>query len=148
MPPNPSADLTLERLPNGEHAWLRQKNFQLPPAIESVLLELLSSTSELQCWFGMGQSAAIQCQARATTILIVGAVADLRGELLCDEHAARLAKREQVLMNEPIAQHQVVSEYPLEMRFTITDQGRRDLALAQLFDRGPTVADVVRATRS
>ncbi len=32
-----------------------------------------------------------------------------------------------------------------ELRYVLTDKGRRELAMAQLFDRGPTVADVGEA---
>lgn len=32
-----------------------------------------------------------------------------------------------------------------EPRYVLTDQGRRDLAVAQLFDKGPTVAEVIAA---
>lgn len=70
-------DLVLERLPNGEHAWLR-------PAPTDQLARYSLNPARV-----------------------------------------------------------VIADTDEDPRYVLTDQGRRDLAMAHLFDRGPTVADVV-----
>lgn len=53
-----------------------------------------------------------------------------------------------VLERLPSGEHAYLRpELEEDVRYVLTDKGRRDLAMATLFDQGSTVADVARAAR-
>lgn len=130
-----SADgLVLERLPNGEMAWLKPEHptaYQLPPLFEEMLVEMLDSLP-VRCGFGMSQAATLRCRADASTIIATGDEQIPCVVLLCDEHARpyRVSGAALLARAIPVADAAV---FDSTARVTVTDAGRRALAMAWLF---------------
>lgn len=93
--------LVLERLPSGEHAWLRPEHYstyKIPANLSDMVAELLAARSEHPCRFGICEAIASRIVVSATQVPI-----GWRCELLCAYHAGRRATLDQVLVDQPIS---------------------------------------------
>jgi len=123
-------DLVLERLPNGEHAWLRLETPHTPRSecpqfvvrTETVYLVSNAPTAaRVLQWFA--DKSDIDLDVETLDFGTVEVVGQVNGE----SELSTIVDAE---------------EQPGDMRYILTDQGRRALAMALLFDRGPTIADL------
>jgi hypothetical protein len=149
MHPNPTAELVLEPLPNGQHAWLRPAvadqldRYRLNPD-RVVIVDQVESAAAPEPFIPRDKLPEWVFETR-THFLVWAPTAERALRWFVDESDIDVDTEILTFGQVDLVGQTVRSmEQEPEPRYVVTDQGRRDLAMSQLFDKGPTVADVAR----
>jgi hypothetical protein len=147
-----TADLVLERLPNGEHAYLRPiaatpvDRYRLDPArvvIADPVPPKPKRTPRAECPEFVVQTQTVYRVSHAPTAdRVLQWFAD-PNDIDLDVETLDFGTVEVLGQVDPNR-----SPADEELRYVLTEQGRRDLAMARAFDKGMNVADVLTSIQA